>query len=75
MRRELEAASEQSCRRLTEDLCKLAAAAIFLESGPEVVASAYVTTRLAGQAGDCYGILPADIDTRALVDRALPSRD
>jgi putative acyl-CoA dehydrogenase len=71
----LQNASEQTCRRLTEDLCKLAAAAIFLDSGPDAVAKAYIATRLGGGAGDCYGILPADCDTRALVDRALPPRD
>lgn len=65
-------ANEANCRRLTEDLAKLAASAIFLKSGPDLVAGAYIETRLTGQSGDCYGTLPDGIDTRALVERALP---
>lgn len=68
----LQNASEFTARRLTEDLAKLAAAAIFLGSGPEFVTKGYLASRLAGGAGDCYGTLPEGIDTQALVDRALP---
>ena len=69
---DLSHASEANCRRLTEDLAKLAAAAIFLKYGPDFVAEAYIASRLTGRSGDCYGTLPEGIDTRALVERALP---
>lgn len=69
---DLSHASEATCRRLTEDLAKLAAAAIFLKSGSDLVAGAYIASRLTGTSGDCYGTLPEGIDTRALVARALP---
>ncbi len=67
--------SEAGCRRLTEDLAKLGAAAILLEGGPDFVANAYIATRLARGGGDCCGTLPEGIDTAALVDRALPRSD
>ncbi len=72
VKEQLHAASEAGCRRLTEDLAKLAAAAILLEGCPGFIADAYIATRLAGSSGDCYGTLPDGIETRALVDRALP---
>lgn len=70
---QLQQPTEATCRSLTENLAKLAAASIFLKAGQEEVSDAYIASRLSNAGGDCYGTMPDSIDTRALVARALPA--
>jgi putative acyl-CoA dehydrogenase len=63
---------EQRGRSLIEGLAKLAAGAILRAHAPALVADAFIGTRLSGQAHQTYGQGLDGIDTRAIIDRALP---
>ena len=63
---------EQRGRALTEALATLAAGAILRAHAPPVVADAFIATRLSGSPRKTYGQDLERVDTRAIVDRALP---
>jgi putative acyl-CoA dehydrogenase len=64
-------ADEWHARGLVERLAVAFQASVLLRSAPPYVASAFCASRLGGGSGRTYGTLPAGIDARAIVDRAL----
>ena len=63
--------SEAQARRITEHLALLLQAAVLLRANSPI-ASAFVRSRLGGEHGMAFGTLPADLDTAAMLARALP---
>jgi putative acyl-CoA dehydrogenase len=59
-------------RRIVEDLAVALQASLLVRAAPPAVADAFCAARLAGGGGRVYGTLPAGIDARAIIDRALP---
>jgi putative acyl-CoA dehydrogenase len=59
-------------RRVVEDLAVALQGSLLVRFSPPAVADAFCATRLAGQGGRVYGTLPAGIDSRAIIERALP---
>ena len=64
--------SQFSARRIVEDLAVGLQAALLVRHAPPAVADAFCAARLGGDGGRVYGTLPAGVDARAIVDRALP---
>ncbi len=64
---------EQRGRALTESLATLAAGAILRAHAPAAVADAFIATRLAGPPRQTYGHGLDAVDTRAIIERALPA--
>jgi putative acyl-CoA dehydrogenase len=64
---------EQRGRALTESLATLAAGTILRAHAPAPVADAFIATRLAGAPRQTYGHGFDAVDTRAIVERALPA--
>jgi putative acyl-CoA dehydrogenase len=62
---------EAQARRITEQLALLLQAAVLLRANSPI-AGAFVRTRLGGEHGMAFGTLPADLDTAAVLARALP---
>ncbi|WP_249010431.1 acyl-CoA dehydrogenase family protein [Conexibacter sp. DBS9H8] len=62
-----------AARRLVEDLALTLQASLLIRHAPAYVSDAFCATRLGGQGGRAYGTLPAGVDTRAIIDRALPA--
>jgi putative acyl-CoA dehydrogenase len=60
-------------RRLVEDLAVALQASLLVRHAPPPVADAFCAARLAGEAGRAYGTLPAGVDAKAIIDRALPA--
>src|SRR5437660_1699423 len=60
-------------RRVVEDLAVALQASLLVREAPPAVADAFCATRLAGQGGRAYGTLPAGVDARAIIERALPT--
>ena len=71
-RRWPDAVPEAEARWFVERLATLLAGAVLLRSGAEPVAEAYVASRVAGEGGRVAGSLPARLDRRALIERAMP---
>ncbi len=65
--------SQFEARRLVEELALSLQASLLVRHAPPAVADAFCATRLAGAGGRVYGTLPAGVDARAIVDRALPA--
>jgi putative acyl-CoA dehydrogenase len=63
---------EPSARRLVEDVALALSAAVLVRHAPASVSGAFCATRLGRERGFEYGTLPAAVDARALVERALP---
>ncbi|HEY1106744.1 MAG TPA: acyl-CoA dehydrogenase family protein, partial [Agromyces sp.] len=57
-------------RELTERLALVLQASLLVRFAPEPVADVFVRTRLGGEGGMQYGVLPADVDLAVLVARA-----
>ena len=66
-------AAQVDSRRLAEDLALALQGSLLVRHAPAAVADAFCVSRLAGEWGRAYGTLPAGVDARAIVDRALPS--
>ncbi|MGI8921401.1 MAG: acyl-CoA dehydrogenase family protein [Solirubrobacteraceae bacterium] len=67
----LDAADPQFvARRVVEDLAVALQASLLVRHAPAVVADAFCAGRL-GDGGRVYGTLPAGVDARAMIDRAL----
>jgi putative acyl-CoA dehydrogenase len=64
---------EQRGRALTESLATLAAGTILRAHAPAPVADAFIATRLAGAPRQTYGHGLDAVDTRAIIERALPA--
>jgi putative acyl-CoA dehydrogenase len=62
-------------RALTEELALALAGALLVRHGPPAVADGFCAARLVreGGGGRVYGTLPAGVDARGIVDRALPA--
>ncbi len=59
-------------RRIVEDLAIALQASLLVRHAPAAVADGFCAARLGGQGGRVYGTLPAGIDAKAIIDRALP---
>jgi putative acyl-CoA dehydrogenase len=59
-------------RRLVEDLALALNAGLLVRHSIPAVADAYCAGRLGEDRGLAYGALPSGVDTRAIIDRALP---
>jgi putative acyl-CoA dehydrogenase len=66
------AADEYGARRLAEHLVVGVQAALLLRHAPPLVADAFVASRIAADVGGAFGRLPAGVDCRAILARALP---
>ena len=64
--------SQFQARRLVENLAVALQGSLLVRHAPPAVADAYCASRLAGEGGRVYGTLPAGVDARAIIDRALP---
>ncbi len=64
--------SEYGARRVVEEMALALQGSLLVRHTPSVVADAFCSSRLGGQAGRAYGTLPAGVDACAIVDRALP---
>ena len=60
-------------RRLVEDLAVALEGSLLVRHAPTAVADAFCVSRLAGEGGRAYGTLPAGVDAKAIIDRALPA--
>jgi putative acyl-CoA dehydrogenase len=59
-------------RRVVEDLAVALQASLLVRHSPAAVADAFCAARLAGQGGRAFGTLPAGVDAKSIIDRALP---
>jgi putative acyl-CoA dehydrogenase len=60
-------------RRIVEDLAVALEASLLVRHAPPAVADAFCAARLGGEGGRVYGTLPAGVDAKAIIDRALPA--
>ena len=65
-------AAEASARRVVERLMLVLQGALLVRHAPAAVADAFCASRLARDSGGAFGTLPAGLDLRAIVDRAMP---
>ncbi len=65
------AEAQHLARRLVEDLGFALQGSLLVRHAPAAVADAFCAARLGGEGGRAYGTLPAGVDVRAIVDRAL----
>jgi putative acyl-CoA dehydrogenase len=65
--------SQFEARRLVEELAVGLQASLLVRHSPPAVADAFCAARLSGQGGRVYGTLPAGVDAKAIIDRALPA--
>jgi putative acyl-CoA dehydrogenase len=61
--------AEAEARRIAEAMALTLQASLLVRHAPAAVADAFVATRLAGEGGRSYGILPAGTDVDAIVAR------
>jgi putative acyl-CoA dehydrogenase len=64
---------EAQARALTRDLVLALQAALLVRHAPEAVADAFCASRLSGETGGAFGMLPRGVDLRAVVERAAPA--
>ena len=62
--------SEKEARQLVERLALLLQAKLLIESAPQAVSDAFIQSRIKGDWGRTFGTLSADIDTKAIIERA-----
>ena len=60
-------------RRVVEDLALALQASLLVRHAPPAVADAFCAARLGGEGGRVYGTLPAGVDSKEIIDRALPA--
>ena len=63
---------QYNARRIVGDMAAVLQGSLLLRYGHPVVADTFAITRLARDWGDAFGTLPDGIDTRTLIDRAIP---
>ena len=66
-------AAEYAARELTERLALALQAALVVRHGSPAVAEAFLASRLAGQHGQAFGTLPADMDVDAVLKDVVES--
>jgi putative acyl-CoA dehydrogenase len=66
------ASLQAGARRIVERMALALQASLLVRHAPGAVADAFCATRLGGEGGIAFGTLPAQADTRAIVDRAWP---
>jgi putative acyl-CoA dehydrogenase len=59
-------------RRIVEDLALSLQASLLVRHAPAAVADAFCASRLERDGGRVYGTLPAGVDAKAIIERALP---
>jgi putative acyl-CoA dehydrogenase len=62
-----------AARAVVEDLAVGLQASLLVRHSTPAVADAFCAARLAGEGGRVYGTLPAGVDARSIIDRALPA--
>jgi putative acyl-CoA dehydrogenase len=67
-----ERSDEAQARALTRDLVLALQAALLVQHAPAAVSDAFCASRLAGEGGSAFGLLPRGVDARAVVERAGP---
>jgi putative acyl-CoA dehydrogenase len=65
--------SQFQARRVVEELAVALQASLLVRHSPPAVADAFCAARLGGEGGRVYGTLPAAVDAKAIVERALPA--
>ena len=65
-------AGQFGARRLVEDLAVALQASLLVRHAPPAVADAFCAGRLEGDRGRVYGTLPAGVDAKAIIERAVP---
>jgi putative acyl-CoA dehydrogenase len=63
---------EMQARVLTRDLVLALQASLLVKHAPAAVSDAFCASRLAGEGGSAFGLLPRGVDARAVVERAGP---
>jgi putative acyl-CoA dehydrogenase len=63
---------QYEARRVVEDLALAFEGSLLVRHSPPAVADAFCAARLAGEGGRVYGTLPAGVDVKTIIDRALP---
>ncbi len=66
-------AGQFAARRLVEDLALALQASLLVRHAPPAVADAFCAGRLEGDRGRVYGTLPAGVDAKAIIERAVPA--
>jgi putative acyl-CoA dehydrogenase len=61
-----------SARRIVEDMGLALQGSLMVRNAPAFIADAFCAARLGPERSTTYGTLPAGIDAKAIVDRALP---
>jgi putative acyl-CoA dehydrogenase len=59
-------------RRVVEDLAVALQASLLIRDAPPAVADAFCASRLNRDGGRVYGTLPGGVDTKTIIERALP---
>ncbi|AXX33555.1 acyl-CoA dehydrogenase family protein [Actinosynnema pretiosum subsp. pretiosum] len=65
---------ESRARRLVERMALVLQGSLLVRHGHPAVADAFCASRLAGDWGVAFGTLPAGVDAKAIVERAVPGR-
>jgi putative acyl-CoA dehydrogenase len=65
--------SQFQARRVVEDLAVALQASLLVRHSPPAVSDAFCAARLGDDRGRVYGTLPAGVDAKAIVERALPA--
>jgi putative acyl-CoA dehydrogenase len=65
--------SQFGARRMVEEMAVALQASLLVRFAPAPVADAFCASRLGDGGGRVYGTLPAGVDAKAIIDRALPA--
>ena len=65
---------EGRARRVATQMALVLQGSLLVRHAPAVVADAFCASRLDGETGSVFGMLPSGVDTSALVERAAPLR-
>jgi putative acyl-CoA dehydrogenase len=64
--------SQFGARRMVEEMAVALQASLLVRHSPPAVADAFCASRLGSEGGRVYGTLPAGVDAKAIIERALP---
>jgi putative acyl-CoA dehydrogenase len=67
-----ERSDESHARALVRELVLALQAALLIKHAPAAVADAFCASRLNGEGGSAFGLLPRGVDAKAIVERAAP---
>jgi len=65
--------TQTQARRVVERLALTLQGSLLVRNTPAAVSDAFCAARLGGEGGRAYGTLPAGVDTKTILDRALPA--